>query len=394
MDGFVQDSVTRVVNVRWGGVEQQGLLAEYPPGPGAPEFETIQDVMKGNPTAYALDSGESFDGVNMGASGLGYTVLAAGLVCFGKPRDGAACFVACPDYKYMEEGGDGLKRGILNEEGTDLAWDTTGSGGTGKLIALNFAGEAFFAVYRDGDTISIATSFDGKTWTTSTASADGSSGGNVAAIVVTDSDGEKHYSYVACGQIIQEDPADEWGNFVSNLAWATSDDGTSWSSGSNSGMMAEPGANFGIINNYSCTVAGGSAVRDGETVGLFVAAAAGKTSVPATRYPFRPFAMLQSGPAESQDGADWSVTPVGLAPTIDQFSWGQAATFVRTKTGEGYFLMSDHELISGDDPETPNSSLYKGSSDGGWLPIRTNNNWMATLSTIAKDIGKTRVIRI
>lgn len=396
-----QDIVTRIVNIQWSLVDQQGLLAEYPPGPGAPESEAIGEVMNGTPTAFALDSGQSFPGVNMGASGLGHTVLTPGLVCFGTPRDGASCFIAAPGFKYLSGGSDALKRGFLNESG-DLVWESTGGGG-GKLMALSFAEDAFFATYVDfsGDSpkTNIATSFDGETWSSGSAfpsisSRQAAHGGAVAATfkIIKDEDGadKKLVTYVAAGEIEQDNS--EIANSVSNLMWATSSNGSAWNSGSNTGTMAEPGTWYNFIFNYACTVAAGS-ISTGKQI--FVAAAGTKTSIANPNNPDLPYAMLTSAPAVSETGSGWSVTAVGLPAGLDQISFGLAVTYCRRKDKSGYFLMSDHEYITGElGHAVPNSNLYKSSDGRTWSKIRTNKNWMATLSAIAKDLNATTIVRI
>jgi hypothetical protein len=387
---YSPDLLTNIYNVQWGSA-QQGLLAEYPPGPGAPLFENIQDVMKGIPTAYALDSGEAFPGINMGASGLGYTVLTKGLVCFGQPRDGDACFIAAPGFQYYSNGGsDALKRGFLDADGK-LVWKDTGDG-TGKLIALAFAGEAFFAVHakaNGGSTIS--TSFDGENWISNPAFSDEASmGGAVAA--VRKNDGE--LLYTSCGEIAQ--PSEDIRNFVSNLAWATSTDGSVWSAGSNPGSMAEPGVNYGIISNYPCTVAAGEVTEDTE-VGqeikqIFVAAAATKKRIENPNDTNVPFAMLTAAPATSTTGESWTVTAIGLPAGLDQFSWGLAVVYCN---GGQYFLMSDHEYISGEVGHAiPKSNLYKSSDGKNWAKIRTNINWMSTLSVVASNLSATTIVTL
>jgi len=397
--GLILDFLNQPINVRWGTKpDEQGLLAEYPPGPGAPDFESIQDVMRGTPTAYALDSGQSFEGVNMGASGLGYTVLARGLVCFGNPRDGDPCFIACPGYKYYSgEGSDALQRGVLNEE-EELAWGPTGGGTGGKLIALSFAEDAFFAVYYDyaEDSTTIATSFDGIVW--SRGSPFSSSGGAVAATfkMVEDDEGgpdRKVITYVSAGDIGQDNS--EIMNSVSNLLWAVSNDGLEWSSGSNTGVLAEPGTNYFLLRNYACTVAAGSVDADRK---IFVAAAATKTRINNPDEPESeiPFVMLSTGAAVSETGNTWDTISVeGLPAGLDQISFGLAATYCREKDSSGHFLMTDHEFITGEEGHaTPNSTLYKSPDGNDWSKIKTNTNWMATLSAIARDLDKTTIVHI
>src|SRR5580765_8265493 len=115
--------------------------------------------------AIALDSKRTFDDVAAGASGLGFTVMTRGLICFGEPRDGEPCFMAVPGYKHDPNGGaQAIKRGTLRADGT-LQWSDIGGGI--DLCALTFAGGAFHAVYcaKSGyGPTRIDTSFDGKTW--------------------------------------------------------------------------------------------------------------------------------------------------------------------------------------------------------------------------------------
>lgn len=381
---YSQDALTRIYNVHWGLAAQQGLLAEYPPGPGAPDFESISEVLKGTPTAYALGSGQVFPGVNMGASGLGYTVLTRGLVCFGTPRGGDACFLACPGFY---AGNYELKRGALDENGR-LTWSGAGSGG--RLVALSFAEDAFFAVYYnlEADITTIATSFDGLTWSSAPAfpsSGDlGAYGGAVAATSKIDDNDKKIITYVAAGDILQDNSG--FRNSVSNLMWAISSDGAAWVSGSNMGMMAEPGTKYDLLFNYTCTIAAGAVIANNKVRKLFVVAAGTKTLIP-DPHGLAPFAMLTSAPAVSETGSAWNVAAVGLPAGLDQISFGLAAAYCRETVDSGHFLMTDHEYITGEAGHAiPNSNLYKSSDGSTWSKIKTNTNWMATLSAIDKDL--------
>ncbi len=379
---YSQDVLTRIYNVHWGGVDQQGLLAEYPP------LEGTAGVMDGMPTAYALDSGEVFEGVNAGASGLGYTVLTRGFVCFGKPRDGEACFIASPDASPSQ-------RGILDEDGV-LVWSNVAiGGGAGFQTALTFAGDAFFAVFQEIEgPARIATSFDGINWATAQAfSGKDAYGGAVAAVQTAAPTPEEpaKYLYVACGEIEQKD--DDYGNVVQNLMWSTSTDGNTWSSGYNPGMMTEPGTWYNLLLNFACTVAAGTVNKeDGVSNDVLVAAAATKTQF-VNHLTGDLYAMRRSGGAMSTTGTSWNVTGVGINPGLDQLSWGLAVTYCQSKDSDGgYFLMSDHEIFS---DRLGDSNLYRSADGVSWSKVRTNKNWMARLSAIASDLSDaTKIVRI
>jgi hypothetical protein len=291
------------------------------------------------------------------------------------------------------ESDDTLQLGILDDEG-HLQWAETG-GEEGRLQALSFAGDAFFAIYsyyeQDRDD-HIATSYDGVTWTSTEGGAKITTGAVAAVKTGEDSEGRQQYLYVACGEILHVDPDREFANRVDNLAWLTSSNGTDWVSDFNEGGMAEPGTKYNIIANYACTVAGGS-----ET---FVAAAAAKTKIH-DEIRNKDYAVLTSAPAESApstEGAlEWNVTKVGIDAGLDQLSWGLAATFIRTAADDGYFLMTDHEIITGegDSVAIPSSTLYQAAASGGsWSTVKKTNNWMATLSAIAKDLDGTTIVTI
>lgn len=93
------------------------------------------------------------------ASGLGYTVIAGTgkQIVYGKPRDGASCFI------YID-GTTAVKRGVLDHEG-NLEWTTV------KVLAQNantvsFAGGAFFVSYQTNADSWLAVSFDGEDFNT------------------------------------------------------------------------------------------------------------------------------------------------------------------------------------------------------------------------------------
>jgi hypothetical protein len=249
---YSQDALTRIYNVKWGTVLEQGLVADYPMVSGGPAL--------GPPTAYALDTGERFSGVNMGASGLGYTVLTAGLVCFGAPRDGDACFMAYPDYNIITNMSQDaiIKRGKLKGDGTVLEWKTAG-GGRG-LVALTFAGEAFHAVYCDEDTgaTRIETSFDGVNWLSKPAFPAQDKfdcGGAVAFngdVLNEDGSVKTRGSYAAAGTLEVATPEDADPAYslstISSLMWCTAaapkenETAMTWTFGTVAGPDNNPGA--------------------------------------------------------------------------------------------------------------------------------------------------------
>jgi hypothetical protein len=385
------DFLQRIINVHWGTeIDQQGLLSARV-GIGNPPAIGVA----GPPIASALDSGDTFENVSSGASGLGYTVLTKGLVCFGQPRDADACFILSSGLYDPGTLSTTLKKGTLGEDGK-LVWQTVASKAV-NLAALTFAGNAFFAVYANNFdyTTIIETSFDGITWTSVhsfTPSSDKTpmAGGAVAAIENKDNppSGTQPFQYVSVGVVTQKD--DSYRGPTTNLAYATSRTRDDWNFGFNPGMTANPGSFTSVFttgSNQASTVAGGN--------GKFIAAATLKTTfmedVGGTPVPV---VVGAAAVANSTTGRDWTTMalPGAFPGNQDTNSNSTAVTFVRTKDDDGYFLCAALGFARGD--ANPTSWLWKSSTGDDWTLIRSDRNFYWTLSVIAKDLSATTIVVI
>jgi hypothetical protein len=265
------------------------------------------------------------------------------------------------------------------------------------VLAITFAGGAFFVVHcafeLDAPTF-IMKSFDGINWTDYEAfpkvtGSRGRFGGAVAAIrhPITGAP-----VYVSVGQIEQDD--DNYTSVTHNLLWSSSDNGTDWSDPAfTPGMLEPPGTWYNLLENYTCTVAGGNI----KGTPVFIAAAGVKTQVTNPRTG-RFYAPLTAAAARSTAELSWNTTtlPGALPGDLDQLSFGLAVVFVKTSLINGYFLMTDHNFVTGDPANwgERTSTLYKSTDGIGWTRLRTNLNWMATLSTVAKNLNPRTIVEL
>jgi hypothetical protein len=385
---FGQDLLTRIVNVHFLPVDQQGLVAEY-------RFTAYPTI--GAPTAHALGSGDAFPGVNMGASGSGFTVLTPGLVCYGKPKNGAACFMASPnhDIKMSGQQSASIVRGV--PAAFHIEWMPAPIGG--NLVALTFAGEAFHAVFLDdwgNGGVRIETSFDGETW----------QAGSILAPLYGGAVAFNGNSYVSVGFAPVDTPDDEPDYNVSsvpNLAWGIANVPPSWSPPGNvTGVNGNPASHTGagiVSLNLARTVAGGG--------GVFVAATYDKITevitLPAGDKQARVL-LDTAAAANSTTGSSW--TNVTLPGVVKGYlnvsndgdsgggSYSTATVFVRTSDGsKGYFLVGAFSVEYDRDGTFTNYSTVCKSGDGhSWSETRrTTDGVFLTLSAIARDLSKTRI---
>lgn len=155
------DPFQYVVNVQYSGLEEVMVAS----GDG---FYATSTESKNTKDGFAYIDGFD-DNTTTAASGLGMTVAPAApeMVVFGKPRDGAACFIK------ITPGTDptkpAIKRGLSDGKG-GVTWTTVGtvSEDSGP-VAVSFAGKAFFVSSNNFDTRSfLYVSFDGTTWSKAT----------------------------------------------------------------------------------------------------------------------------------------------------------------------------------------------------------------------------------
>jgi hypothetical protein len=311
-----------------------------------------------------------------------------------------------------------LKRGTLDETGT-LRWETVGDG-TG-LVALTFAGEAFHAVYVEGEGVGptrIETSFDGEIWSNNVgfpAQDNIAYGGAVAY------NGE---SFAAAGQVAVDQPDSDppYNAPTDNLTWTTSDrpdngSSLSWHFDRAEGMDDNPGAytGAGYSTNQACTIAGGQVGEestDGDAHRLFVAATFDKTKVtqtPPSGIGDRQFILPTAAAAFSSNGSSWANTKlpgveVGRHAYGDLSggdtsggSYGTATVFVRTSSKAAHFLCSAMSFTTGPGltESTIYSTLHKSSDGHSWSTLRHQpDHFFFTLSAVARDLSKTKIVHI
>lgn len=383
-----EDFFDRIVNVHWpeeGGlaalfIPMQGLLASYT---GA--------VLSGELIAQALDSGQTFSDTNMGATGMGYTVLTRGVICFGKPRNGDPCFLACPDcsngaFASVLRGTLSDIKGNLDDFSVELKWESVSEG---KVIAVSFAAGAFFIVYQDPtvhDPVTVEASYDGLNFSTTQAISANEQlnpvGGSVAGL---------ENSYVLGASVDVGTPEDPYYGIHGNLAWAISSDGVGWNFDYNSSLLGNPGA---LIGQFF-SIASASNIAAGN--GVFVAASTDKKSIISDSE--LPYITHTAAASMSTNGTDWStnILPGAIAAGGNSYSFSTCVVFVPTefdvKTGEsiGYFLCGGY----GNDEGTTKGGVWVSTTGSGWSQVLQNVetfNW--TLSIIAKDLSQTKIVRV
>jgi hypothetical protein len=386
------DFLTRVVNVKWTGAPEQGLLAT------GSVFSL--DTM----VAIALDTGESFPGISCGATGNAITVLTSGIVVFGEPRDGDACFMACID-------GRTILRGIDDDKG-GIAWSPIHN--VAGLTALSFAKDAFFVTYSMDKTTDplCALSFDGQSF---------SEIGNIYSSVPP-SPPDLRFSgaiahngtgYAAAGMYqaipsqYDQNGADVFFPDDYSMMWAFSNNGTAWGSGYSPNETTNPGANpvgaplADFISAYT-NIAGGA--------GLFVAAAT--TRIPWVAIPVEDtgthnimVTRATASAAVSDDGHSWTTIPLpGVIEgdysdrgTKNNSSYSDSVAFIKTENNGsgGYFLISSNGILTQGEFERPAVSWCHKGDGHSWSLIKSDTggaNGYGTVSAIAKDLSSTRIV--
>jgi hypothetical protein len=208
-------------------------------------------------TEVSNDKGESWetgfgDRTSTAASGLGLTVAGKGKhVVFGKPKDGAPCFIRATifDFGDPDHPDQKIQRGVSDGDG-GLKWSTVATvPADGRVVGLSFAGKAFFVAYQDSDEKAFAlVSFNGENFakvrTFSNVPSDNSQfqdrGNNPDAEAQSVAYDPVNKRYCTTGQFLRwysfniADPSDD--PFIdtipdTNFMWATSSDGVKWSAG-------------------------------------------------------------------------------------------------------------------------------------------------------------------
>src|SRR5215831_14236965 len=368
-----------------------------------------QGLLRVNGSALALDTGETFGGVSTGATGrlVGsqiFTVLTSGIVVYGQPQQGDACFMACIDgytvlRGHQDVGGD--MEGIV--------WDPVYSSANG-VSGLSFAGGGFFVVQYGSANLdsACAVSFDGENF---------SEIGNIYAGIpdidpphtslVPGTVAFNGRSYAAAAwffgtpnypNVIQIDDF--------NMAWASSSEGTGWSVGYTPDEMSEPGANpYAIGGSIYTSIAGGN--------GLFVAAGTSRTTFQTT-FPvpgtggeeFSQYVYPTAAAVVSSDGNSWSAVNLPGATEASYAELGggyysssdsvsSSVAFIRTGSG-GYFVMSATGFSrSGAAPIEPASWCWKGSGSS-WQLIKQASDFSlgGSLSAVAQNLSGTKIVQI
>lgn len=338
--------------------------------------------------------GAGFGSSSNAASGLGYTVVCSGgqLIAFGKPRDGAKCFIATDT--------TGIQRGTLNSRG-EMSWQSVGGvSDASEIMSCSFAGGAFFVAYSkesDKDTrVHYAVSFDGENFTdvnpfngvASAANGTNDSGdptpygGSVAynketGVYVTTGWFHRHYEYqfdIGDGETAAGFTIDL--NFMSSV----SRNGITWTpkfdTAECTGFPPPSSSGIGGSNNRSANVAFGN--------GVFVAATSFKESHPSYTGPsFSPFLITKyiASVAKSPDGVTWYnakiPNAVFVAPAwtvVGSHGFGIDVKYVKTSKstdGKGFFVLCVSESETG----TNNTAKVLVSQDGSsWQAVKTDSD--------------------
>lgn len=406
---FGESFLERIVGVHWPKKEEGGGIAIAEPEQALVVFDSESG------SSVALDTGDSFGGTISGASGrlgLGvlstrFTVLSSGVVVYGKPINGDACFINCD--------GNAVMRGTHSDVGT-INWDSVYSVGNSKRFGLSFGGGAFFLLTEDEDTNVLCTvSTDGVHF----------SGGSNPFANVPENDNIRGRSpgsvaggtdiFVATGQVNSVPNAFLEDNSIvsgdSAMMWAASSTGAAWASGYSPDELTDPGQLSGGTSLGStdamATVAYGN--------GVFVSVATKRTNffwfssgIPSTtHYTTRPTAAA----AVSSSGSSWSTVALPGAVQANynvgganSASESNAVAFI--KTGEiksdvagvppiptGYFVMTANGGSSPPGPIYSDNGCWRG--DGGsWSRVMSGTTTFGHVSAIAKDLDKTTIVRI
>ncbi len=379
------------------GVAEQGLLA--------------LDI-GGASTAIALDTGESFSGISTGATGrlisaTPFTVLTPGIVVWGQPRNGNACFMACVN-------GTTILRGIEDVGGDmeGIVWNPvyTADG----LIALSFAGGGFFVVYQPSDSgrldSSCAVSFDGLSF-----SEIGNLYGGLPSLSLHDglTPGSVAFNgrgYATAGMYFSDANYPQYlAARDSNMAWASSGDGSSWSASCSPDEMTDPGMNADYINLASTgyaytTIAGGA--------GRFVAAATSRSVFQST-FPvpgtggeeFSKWVFPTAAAAVSNDGSSWTTVKLPGA-TEGNFvqhdatfystaeSDALSVAFVRTGGSGGYFIITANGAMQSGGDTTSASWCWKGDGYSWQMVKQANDASLRILSAVAQNLSATKIVTV
>jgi hypothetical protein len=334
---YGEDMFQRIVGVHWRKKDEP-----EPPRPITGPQQWLLGVSTStlgsfNPVPeYALAAnGQMYGGMATGASGAGFTVLSAGFVTFGTVRfAGAGGLGETTRSCFLVSDGNIVEMGVVKNN--DIEWTMVYSP-PGAVLALSFAGDAFFVTYagEDYNDSKLAFSVSGDVFQ------DG-----ISAITIP----MQHYFYdglagnvaynngvyAVVGNIGLADP--ERYSFTDTLCWATSGDGTAWGSGYNLTQLTDPGGTYGI---FTSNIAAGG--------GVFMAAT-GKTNVFASSVePFPDYSIQSCAYATSIDGQSWATHELAGAVVRSSHEQGDrggcstAITYVSTGKDSGYFVVAGQE---------------------------------------------------
>jgi hypothetical protein len=366
-------------------------------------------------TEVSNDKGESWetgfgDRTSTAASGLGLTVAGKGKhVVFGKPKDGAPCFIRATifDFGDPDHPDQKIQRGVSDGDG-GLKWSTVATvPADGRVVGLSFAGKAFFVAYQDSDEKAFAlVSFNGENFakvrTFSNVPSDNSQfqdrGNNPDAEAQSVAYDPVNKRYCTTGQFLRwysfniADPSDD--PFIdtipdTNFMWATSSDGVKWSAGYDTSQCV------GAINDPPRDKSGiycdplYNSVAWGA--GLFVAATAQKVQYTqdaqfgSVRYQF----YLKCSVATSTDGQRWTntVLPGAIgqpsAPPLTKYDGiSTGVVFVKTagtdKNGnpKGFFVVTGLEtrFFANPDDNVQRSKVWTSPDGLSWTMVRDRDS--------------------
>jgi hypothetical protein len=277
--------------------------------------------------------GQSYDGISSGASIAGHTILSSGCVAAGQLlNERGAPIVGGDSFIAGDSNTGSVKFGTVRSSGVD--WRDVWSA-PGPILAVSYANGGFFVSYETADASKslLAVTFDGESLISGmdpfSGIPDAGYGGAVAYINGT---------YATVGSVRKSDPGPATSLGGDYFMWASSLDGTNWSSGS-SDLGISPLGNPSIQQTTICVGNGIFAAAGSECTTW----TAGPPGIPRPEYVLPKCAI-----AESTNGQRWSVQDLPDAVARGSYELGDrggatsAVAFISTGKG-GYFVAAGNE---------------------------------------------------
>jgi hypothetical protein len=136
--------------------------------------------------------------------------------------------------------------------------------------------------------------------------------------------------------------------------------------------------------------------------GVFVAAASDKKIFLNNDNPDLPYITHTAAAATSKSGSGWETTilPGSVPASKSTYSYSTCVTFVQTgldpitQQPTGYFLCGCFGYTDDLVTFAPQGGVWKSTNGQGWSQIVDNRLFNWTLSSIAKDLSTTKMVRL